>query len=488
MATAVVDRMPTQRQEVRAQRRGGTQGLLRCRLMHADRVLNLTARAGLIVVAETLMALGLEAVVRRELRLRKRQRGLSEFDKLQAIVLLLAAGGDRIEDVRLLREDQALSRLLERAVPSPDALHDFLYAFHDEQELARRPVMGAFIPKPSAALVALSRINRELVQRAVLPQRPTVATLDLDATIIESYKRDTKPHYKGGRGYQPTAVLWAEQDLVVADEYRDGNVPAGMSTRAVAEQAFAALPSSVTQRNFRGDSACYDERLLKWLVRSRIAFTISADMTKELHAECSTPLLKWHLFEDRSDEVVALTEVEFTPGNWPKKAVPLRYVALRFSGKQGRLFSDGKDTKYLAVVSNRHDLAAAELIRWHWQKAGTIEHLHDVTKNELAARLPPSGHFGANAAWYRLNLLTYHVLTTLKRQALPQRLWDAEPKRLRYEVFSLPALVTEHARQLTAKLGAATLSSDELIAARSRLRDLHAQVTDGIAATNHSSA
>ena len=480
--------MTTQCQEGRAERRGGTQGLLRCRLMHPDRALNLTARAGLIVVAETLMALGLEAVVRRELRLKKRQRGLSEFDKLQAIVLLLAAGGERIEDVRLLREDQALARLLERAVPSPDALHDFLYAFHDERELARRPATGAFIPKPSVALVALSRINRELVQRAVLPQQPTVATLDLDATIIESHKRDTKPHYKGGRGYQPTAVLWAEQDLVVADEYRDGNVPAGMSTRAVAEQAFAALPRSVTQRNFRGDSACYDERLLKWLVRSRIAFTISADMTKELHTECSTPSLKWHLFEDRIDEVVALTEVEFTPGAWSKKAAPLRYVALRFSGKQGRLFSDGKDTKYLAVVSNRHDLAAAELIRWHWQKAGTIEHLHDVTKNELAARLPPSGHFGANAAWYRLNLLTYNVLTTLKRQALPKRLWDAEPKRLRYEVFSLPALVTEHARQLTAQLGAATLSSDELIAARGRLRDLHAQVTDGIAAIARSGA
>lgn len=488
MAPAVVDRMPTSRQASRSDRRKDSQGLLRCRLVHADRPWNLTARAGLIVVAETLMALGLEPIVHRELRLKKRRRGFDEFDKLQAIVLLLAAGGDRIEDVRLLREDQALARLLERAVPSPDALHDFLSAFHDEQELAKRPATGAFIPKPSAALAALARVNRELVHRAVLLQQPTVATLDLDATIIESHKRDCKPHYKGGRGYQPTAVLWAEQDLVVADEYRDGNVPAAMSTRAVAEQAFAALPGSVTQRYFRGDSACYDERLLKWLVRASIAFTISADMTKELHAECVNPSLRWRLFEERCDEVVALTEVEFTPGSWPKKAAPLRYVALRFSGKQGRLFPDGKDTKYLAIVSNRDAIEAADLVRWHWQKAGTIEHLHDVTKNELAARLPPSGHFGANAAWYRLNLLTYNVLTTLKRQALPQRLWDAEPKRLRYEVFSLPAVVTEHARQLTAQLGAATLSIDELIVARGRLRDLHLRITDGLAELARSGA
>ena len=441
--------------------------------------MDLTARAGLVVVAETLLALGLDEVVGRELRVRRRQRGLGEFDKVQAIVLLLAAGGERVEEVRVLREDKALSRLLERPFPSPDALLDFLGAFHDENEMARRPATGAFIPGESAALAGLGRVNAELVRRAVAPHRPTVATLDLDATIIESHKRDALAHYKGGRGYQPTAVLWAEEDLVVSDEYRDGNVPAAMETKPIAQRAFAVLPSSVTGRFFRGDSACYDVRLLKWLWRSGIHFTISADMGDALRAICMAPTVKWRVFEDRVSETVALSEVEFAPGNWPKKAPPMRYVALRFSGKQGRLFCDGTDTKYLAVVSDRRDLDAAELVRWHWQKAGTIEHLHDVTKNELGARLPPSGRFGANAAWYRLNLLTYNILTVLKRRALPERLRDARPKRLRYEVFSLPAILTEHARQLTAKVGAAPLTVEEFILARGRLRDLRSAITDG---------
>ena len=419
----------------------GRQGLLRCRLMHTERWMDLTAKAGLIVVAETLMALGMEAVVGRELFVRQRRRGLDEFSKLQAIVLLLAAGGERVEDVRLLREDPALCRLLDGGMPSPDALHDFLAAFHDERAFETRPASGAFIPKPSAALVALARINSEFVRRSVETERPKVATLDLDATIIESHKREAKAHYKGGRGYQPTAVLWAEQDMVVADEYRDGNVPAAMHTKPLAESAFSTLPDSVTERYFRGDSACYDVRLLRWLWKKGIAFSISADMGKELHSECRSPTLQWSLFEDRVDEVVAIAEVEFAPRNWPKSAPPMRYVAIRFSGKQGRLFSDGKDTKYLAVVSSRRELSGAELIRWHWQKAGTIERLHDISKNDLAARLPPSGLFGANAAWYRINLLTYNVLTALKRLALPTRLRDARPKRLRYEVFSIPAVL-----------------------------------------------
>jgi len=59
-------------------------------------------------------------------------------------------------------------------------------------------------------------------------------------------------------------------------------------------------------------------------------------------------------------------------------------------------------------------MPAQDLLRWHWQKAGTIEHIHDVTKNELGAA-PPSKHFGATAAWYRFSMLTYNVLSAMTR-------------------------------------------------------------------------
>jgi hypothetical protein len=55
--------------------------------------------------------------------------------------------------------------------------------------------------------------------------------------------------------------------------------------------------------------------------------------------------------------------VEFTPGAWHKGAWPLRYVALRIRKKQGQLFATGAGTKYLAVVSNRRELATADLLR-----------------------------------------------------------------------------------------------------------------------------
>ena len=450
------------------------QGILPFRFEVAPRPMDLTAHAGLPLIAEALLALGVDDLVHAGLRLRARQRGYAEFDKLQAVVLIQAAGGDCVEDVRVLARDAGLTRLLHRRFPSPDALHDFLASFHDEAQMAQRPRTGAWIPAESSALQALGALNTAVVRRAVTGLAAATATLDLDATTIVSHKRDALPRYTGGRGYQPTAVCWAEHDLVVADQYRDGNVPAGMDPLAVARQAFAALPPTVTTRAFRGDSACYADPLLKYLAAERIGFTISADMTEELAAVCTARHVRWTPFEERLTETVDVAEVVFTPGAWPKRAPPLRYVALRFTPTQGQLF--GGKPKHLAVVSNRWEVAPAALVRWHWAKAGTIEFVHDVTKNELAAGLPPSGKFGANAAWYRLALLTYNLCTVLRHRALPARFWDARPRRLRYEVFTLPAALTTHARQLTAQLGVPPLTAEELITARGNLQALRTTV------------
>jgi len=75
----------------------------------------------------------------------------------------------------------------------------------------------------------------------------------------------------------------------------------------------------------------------------------------------------------------------------------LRYVALRFTPRQAELFAE-RGPRYHAVVSNRDDLDAEGIVRWHRGKAGTIEHVHRAMKDELGAGVMPSALFGANAA------------------------------------------------------------------------------------------
>ena len=460
-----------------------SQGLLPYTVETVPDLEGLTSRAGLPLVLETMRALGLPRVIREHVHLRERQSGYTEAEKLEALVLLLAAGGDCLDDIAVLQADGGLGRLLKRQLPSADTLRHFLYACHDDQLIttaqAQRPAgQVAYIPAENAALQGLAHVNTALVHRVAAQGKSTTATLDHDATIQESHKREALSHYKGGRGYQPTAVYWVEQDLVVADENRDGNVGARMATLPLIQRAFASLPALVTTFYFRADTACYNEPTLKWLAdparpggpAGPIGVPIGADMTQDLHAVCAAvPAARWALFEDRPDETVHCTEVEFTPGTWTKDAQPLRYLALRIRKKQGQLFASGADTKSLALVSNRWGLAASQLLRWHWQKAGTIELVHAITKNELGAAVPPCGRFGANAAWYRLSLLTYNVLSALKSLALPPSLSTARPKRLRFTLFTLAGRLVTHARQLVLRVSEAAERLAGLITARARL-------------------
>ena len=144
---------------------------------------------------------------------------------------------------------------------------------------------------------------------------------------------------------------------------------------------------------------------------------------------------------------------------------------MKFVGKQLEL--DGKSAiKHLAVVSNRRDVSAAALLRWHWQKAGTIEHVHDVVKNELGGGTFPSGRFGANAAWFRFALMTYNVLSAMKQLALPPSMDTARPKRMRFALFTLAARIASHAGSLVMRIGRAANAFADFAASRARLAQL----------------
>jgi hypothetical protein len=255
-------------------------------------------------------------------------------------------------------------------------------------------------------------------------------------------------------------------NVVLADEFRDGNVPAMMSPLTSAKQAYAALPETVTEYYYRGDSASHESHLINWLrdekredgPRGFIGFAISARMSAALHtAILKVPEAAWQAYgKADARETRECAEVSFVPGEKSehKDTQPLRYVAIRIRQRQEALFEDGSTVKHFAIVTNIGEWKAGRLIEWHREKAGTVEGVHDVVKNELAGGVMPSKYFGANAAWLRLAVIAHNVLTALKRLALPAEMLTARPKRLRFLVFNVPGRLVHHARKLVLRLAA----------------------------------
>jgi hypothetical protein len=411
-----------------------------------------SAHAGLLAVSRAFRSLGIPGMVEANLSLRKRLRGFSEAQFIESLTLLQIAGGECVEDMGLLANDACLERGLGYPPPKTTAAREFLERFHDPGLEKLRPAredQRSFIFPSSGPVAALQEVLAGCVRQIAKRyeeqgQKQVIATIDQDATIIESHKRAALYHYEGGRGYQPMVAVWAELDLAVADEFRDGNVPARQAPLTCAKMAFAALPASVRQRYFRGDSACHENELLDWLKHpdrasepgGRIGFAVSAVMSQALgEAMKKVKEPAWKTFDTEPDGTLRQwTEIDFVPGEEyeSKDSQPLRYVGLRLLKPQGVLFADGSDRHHHAVITNQKEMNGARLLEWHREKAGTVEHTHDEVKNELGGGQMPSQRFGVNGAWFKLALLAYNMVSAMKGLCL-----EGEERTVRLKKFRL---------------------------------------------------
>jgi hypothetical protein len=69
-------------------------------------------------------------------------------------------------------------------------------------------------------------------------------------------------YYEGYRTFQPMGVEWAETALLLADEFREGNVYTGRGIKEMADEAYRMLPPGPSHVEGRSHSAAYRQGLL----------------------------------------------------------------------------------------------------------------------------------------------------------------------------------------------------------------------------------
>jgi len=130
--------------------------------------------------------------------------------------------------------------------------------------------------------------------------------------------------------------------VIIANELRDGNVPAGAGNRRVVDKALPALPRGIDKIYLRGDSALYEHELMGFLDAPAIGYAISAEMNPQL-AECiAVASLEARSARDRHDPRVCRGQL-FAERWDPEKRTPSprRYPGIRICLRQGELLRDG---------------------------------------------------------------------------------------------------------------------------------------------------
>lgn len=500
-----------------------TQGLLPYQYQAEKSVSGMTALAGLAPYLDLAFAAGLPQSIERRVGVRSGSQGWTDTQEVMSLLLLNVAGGDCVDDLRVLEADDGFSRIMrrvethglsrrerralerrwrkerKRAVPSPSATFRYLAAFHDKEEEKKRREGVAFIPAPNAHLLGLGYVNDDLTafdqRRAPL----SMATLDMDATLVESHKRDALHSYQGYKAYQPLNVYWHEKDLVVRSEFRDGNVPAQFENLRVLRETLDALPEGVETVYFRSDTAAYQQELLRYCAEGKnerfgvIPFAVSADVTPEFKRAVAAAS-EWkplrHEVDGRLvDTGQAWAEVVYVP-TWAglsKNAPDYRFLAIREPLRQLELpdvprqqefpfpvMEFGDACRYIVhgLVSNRYDLDGEKLIWWSRERCGRIEAAHSAMKEDFAGGVLPSGDFGENAAWWAIMILAYNLNSIMKRHALGEGWADKRMKAIRFAVINLPGRVMKRARQLVVRIAAEHPSLPLLVRARERILEM----------------
>jgi hypothetical protein len=246
----------------------------------------LTSFAGLPLYLELAIKSGL--IQRIQESLNTKNRGWNDTEMILSLLLLNLAGGDCISDIERLEQDMGLRTLLlhfathgmkhkekriyekrwckakKRGLPSNAAIHRYLPNFHSPEEEKKRKKGEAFIPASNSRLKSLIGLNGALVEYIQRQLHSTQATLDQDATLTQTYKRNAFYCYKKYKAYQPLNTYWAEHGVILHSEFRDGNVPAGYEQLRVFKEALSLLPEGVAQVFLRSDSAGYQEELLNY--------------------------------------------------------------------------------------------------------------------------------------------------------------------------------------------------------------------------------
>ncbi len=165
------------------------------------------------------------------------------------LVLTLHGGGKKLDDLRELKGEVSLRELLEmKGLPASCTVGDWL----------RR--MG----RDGQGLSGLGKANQHMVAEILKRDKRPEYTLDTDATVIEAEKEEAKWTYKKEKGYQPLLGFLYETGLVLWDEFREGNIPAGSGAVEFLEACHRLMPKGKRIAYFRSDSAAYQVRVIEW--------------------------------------------------------------------------------------------------------------------------------------------------------------------------------------------------------------------------------
>jgi hypothetical protein len=395
----------------------------------------LTAHGGLALLAEYNHGIGLRELADRHLPGPGSNRGYAASAFVDSLVLLLQAGGRRLEDLRELRRESPLLRLVERnEMPDSDTAGDWLRRMGD-------PKTG------QAGLIGLGVVRDTLNHRLLRRDAQKDYTLDMDAMQVEGEKQDARFTYLGKKGYMPMLGYLFEPGICIHDEFREGNESPGAGHVAFYLGCVQRMPVGKRIARFRADSASYQAALINELEEDGVLWTITADQDEAVRKLIKAiPETAWQRPYPESDY-----ELAETVHSMEKTKASFRLVVKREERRQKSLFDQERYFHYAVATNLPEETSAQDVLRWHNQR-GQAENFNKELKIGFGQDQMPCGQTHANAVYFRIGIIAYNLFLGFRRLACPEAWCRHTIATFRWKLVQIAGRIVHHAGRLILKL------------------------------------
>ena len=367
------------------------------------------------------------------------------IDMILVIVVLLLAGGRRLDHLNYLCEDPLVKRFCG------------LLRLPRERSVARW--LKRFTHK---SLEAWVEINSQIVCAAIEKEKLGRLTLDIDGSVITTGAsvswafRGFNPHHRKDPSYYPILAHLAQTGHILRVKNRPGNVHdskgAVVFLRDLIDDVRMRLGRALPLE-FRMDGAFFQREIIELLDRRGAGYAIKVPFFKWLGL---LPLIRdrqhWHALR----EGMGCFELPLNIAAWQRtlRVVVYRKPVHHETKKNYQLDLFDPDDGYFeySAVGTNLDLSAAAL--WDFMAGrGAQEKTFAELKGEWALDVVPTHHYGANSAWQQITILGHNLLRNFQLHTLATprprsrkrtyRFFLQSLKTIRFKLIHQPARIVK---------------------------------------------
>ena len=374
----------------------------------------ITGRMGLSWVAHSLKHYGVEEIIDRHFPINPdSHRAIAASRKVMEGALTLIAGGERIEDIEVLRADEGLRKSLGgNKIISPDTLRELL--------------------KIKRSGGRLRKSNEKMVIRVMKEADEKEFTYDNDATYFDSEKKSADYSYQKRKQFSGLLGFIAELGICATVDFRQGHIsPRSGIYHQLQKVIQMAEKAGKRIAVVRMDSAGHQNKIFEKGNEKSIRYYISLAKNEEVKE--SIYVLKEKAWTKLPETESKKSDVEWAETIYaPNEGEAMRMLVLRWPNPDPELFDRGPYC-YPASGTKDNEIEPRDWLKTHNGRMNS-ENYNKELKHGLSGDYTPSPDYSLNRNYFLLNIFAYNLAQIMKLFYLGAnaRKWTLQTLRYRF--------------------------------------------------------